>query len=145
MLLLMKALSLFAAAILALSPGLKADDAIPDIVTKGTEALAKEGAAAAIDVWLQGSPINSDSAGKSKLLGGMSAVQDLYGKPLGFELIESFAMTPSLTRVYGIITYEKGPLYARWDCYKSAGGWIVPEFLVNTTAEQVLPQSLLTD
>lgn len=141
----MKALCLLAAAFLVLLPTLKADDAIPDIVTRGTDALAKDGAAAAIDIWLEGSPINSDSAGKSKLLGGMSAVRDLYGKPLGFELIQSFAMTPSLTRVYGVITYEKGALYARWDCYKSASGWIVPEFIVNTTAEQVLPQSLLTD
>lgn len=130
---------------LSLTCVVKADDAVPAIVTAGIQALVKDGPSAAIDVWLKDSPIANDTSGKSQLNGGLTTVQELYGKALGFELIEAYKMTPSVTRVYGIITYEKGMLYARFDCYQAASGWIIPELVVNTTAEQVLPESLLTD
>lgn len=130
--------------IIALTHMVHAQEAIPDIIGNGIAALTKEGSAAAISVWLNGSPIENDTSGRSKLLGGLSAVADLYGKPIGFDLIQSFPISPSLTRVYGVINYQKGVLYARWDCYKTSSGWIIPEFLVNTTAEQVLPTKLLS-
>ena len=130
--------------ITALSHMSYGNDATPDIVGNGITALTKEGPAAALSVWLKGSPIENDTTGRSKILGALSSVQDIYGKPIGFEIIQSVQITPSLTRVYGIITYQKGALYSRWDCYKSAEGWIIPEFFVNTTAEHVLPAKLLS-
>lgn len=132
------------ASIIALTSLSYGQEPTPDIIGNGIAALTKEGSAAALSVWLKGSPIESDTTGRSKILGALSAVADLYGKPLGVDIIQSFAMTPSLTRVYGVINYQKGVLYSRWDCYKSASGWIIPEFFVNTTAEQVLPARLLS-
>jgi hypothetical protein len=121
---------------------LRAADA-PSIITTGIEALKDKGEADALDIWLKGSPIEGDSTGRTKILNILSSVRSLYGNPTGFELIQSHPLTNSVTRVYGVITYAKGPLFVRWDCFKTDAGWIIPEFLMNTTAEQVMPSDFL--
>ncbi len=117
---------------------------LPDVVSKGLNALKISGSAAALDAWLLGSPIEKDAAGRSKILGDLSAIENLYGRATGYEIIQVFPLTPSTLRIYGVILFEKGPLYVRWDAYKTINaGWIIPEFLFHTTAEEVLPRDLL--
>lgn len=133
-------------AVVMISSSLRADEqsvTLPEVVSKGLNALRYSGSASAVDVWLTGSPIEKDAAGRSKILGVLSAVEGAYGKCIGHEVIQIFPITSSTLRIYGVILFEKGPLYARWDCYKVPGGWVIPEFVVNTTAEKALPVELL--
>lgn len=135
--------SLIALSICASSFAQDIDTTLPDIVANGVKALKETNASAAIDVWLKGSPIENDTTGRGKILGGLSTIEGLYGKSTGFDVVEVFPVTPTTVRVYGVVRYEKGPLYARWDCFKTPSGWIIPEFFFNTTAEQVFPAALL--
>jgi hypothetical protein len=119
-------------------------ESLPEVVSKGLNSLKISGPSAALDAWLLGSAQEKDAAARSKLLGTLSAVEDHYGRSTGYEIIQSFALTPSTLRIYGVILFERGPLYVRWDCYKPMdAGWIIPEFQFDMTAEAVLPPELL--
>jgi len=131
---------------LVMSSTLFADDrtvTLPEVVSKGLNALKYSGSASALDAWMVGSPMEKDAAGRSKILGALSSAEGLYGRSTGYEIIQMFSLTPSTLRIYGVILFEKGPLYARWDCFKTADGWVVPEFIVNTAAEKVIPAELM--
>lgn len=119
-------------------------DALPEVVTKGLNSLKISGPSAALEAWMLGSAQEKDAAARSKILGELSAVTDLYGRSTGYEIIQAFALTPSTLRVYGVILFERGPLYVRWDCYKTMdAGWIIPSFQFDIEAEEIFPQDLL--
>lgn len=119
-------------------------DALPEVVSKGLNSLKISGPPAALEAWMAGSAQEKDAAARSKLLGALSAVEDHYGRSTGYEIIQAFPLTPSTLRVYGVILFERGPLYVRWDCYKTMdAGWIIPEFQFDMTADEILPQELL--
>lgn len=59
-------------------------------------------------------------------------------------LLSQVETSPSLRRVYLIIRFEKGPLYASFDCYKpGVESWILPQCDFNTKANLVFPPSLI--
>lgn len=141
----MKTWFLLLTAMILASP-LRANDSmvtLPEVVSKGLNSLKYSGSASAVNAWMIGSPLEKDPAGRSRILGALSAVEGIYGKSTGYEIIQIFALTPSTLRIYGVILFEKGPLYVRWDCYRTTDGWVIPEFVVNTTAEKVIPVELL--
>lgn len=120
-----------------------ATPAIPPIVTAGLEAYQKSGFKAALDVWLKGSPMESDKTSLINTTGAIASIETAYGKMTGYEVVKTVSLSPSTLRVYVVIDYEKGPLFASFYCYKSKDGWIIPKFQCHTDVERVFPESLL--
>jgi hypothetical protein len=120
-----------------------AQEDIPAIVSSGLDAYKKSGGKAALAVWLKGSSLESDTSTGVKMIGILNQIEAAYGKMIGFEKIRLVPVSPSLIRAYVLMKYEKGPLYAAFDCYKTEAGWVIPQVDFNTKASAVLPESFL--
>jgi len=116
---------------------------VPPIVTAGLEAYQKSGFKAALDLWMKGSPMESDKTSLVNITGAIASIETAYGKMTGYEVVKTFSLSPSTLRVYLVINYEKGPLFASFYCYKSKDGWIIPKFLCHTDVERIFPESLM--
>jgi hypothetical protein len=115
---------------------------VPQIVTAGFAAYESKGSRAALGVWLQGSPA-SNPATTEQMIASLAPIEAAYGSVTGHEILRVVPVSPSLRRVYGIIRYERGPLFISFDCYRTGKDWIIPTFLTNTRAAEILPASLL--
>ncbi|HEV3271120.1 MAG TPA: hypothetical protein VGZ93_02970 [Candidatus Methylacidiphilales bacterium] len=114
---------------------------LPKIITDGFDAYKKEGASKALDVWLAGSPIENDSTSRSTVVGSLQTIESAYGKFSGYEHLGTVSFARSTKRYYFVILYEKGPLYAWFEVYKTGGKEIIPSFDCNTKAPLILPES----
>jgi hypothetical protein len=125
--------------------GVQAQTDIPPIVTTGLEAYQKSGANAALEVWLKGSALDGDTTTRLNLIRGLTQIQieAAYGKVVGFEPIRSVTIAPSLHRIYILIKFERGPIYAVFDCYKTEHGWIIPSLDFNAKPTAILPAQIL--
>lgn len=116
---------------------------VPAIVTRGLEAYRTGGIGAAADVWLVGSPISSDAA-RAQLIGALAQLDAAYGHMVGADVVDVLPLGPHVRRVYVVVRMERGPLYGFLECYQTVGGdWIIPSFLFNAKASEILPSRLL--
>ena len=115
---------------------------VPRIVTAGFAAYERNGSRAALAVWLEGSPV-SNPATTEQMIASLAPIDAAYGSVIGHEIVRVVPVTPSLRRVYAIMRYEHGPLFMSFDCYRTGTDWIIPMFLTNTRATEILPASLL--
>ena len=120
-----------------------AETDVPSIVTDGLKAFQKSGGKAGLAAWLKGSPVENDTTTSIGMSGLLSQVETAYGKMIGFEPVRVVSLSPSVRRVYLIMRFEKGPLYASFDCYKPAEVWIIPQVDFNTKASLVFPPALI--
>ena len=116
---------------------------LPPIISNGLDAYQKTDGKAALAAWLKGSPVENDTTTKMQVNGLLAQIEAAYGKMIGSETLRVVTLSPSMQRVYLLIKFEKGPLYASFDCYKSPTGWIVPICDFNTKANTILPAGLL--
>ena len=115
----------------------------PDIVINGFTAYQKSGAAAAVAAWMKDSPIENDTTARAGLVGGMSQIQAAYGNVTGLESVRTVPISPSVRFVYVVLKFERGPVFARFDCYNTGKSWIITQLVLNTKAAEVWPQNLL--
>jgi hypothetical protein len=116
---------------------------VPNIVTDGFAAYQKSGGKAALAAWLKGSPMENDTTTNINMTGLLGQIETAYGKMVGFDTLRVVVVSPALQRVYVLIKFEKGPMYASFDCYKAPAGWIIPILNFNTKASEVLPANFL--
>lgn len=116
------------------------DLSVPEIVSRGFQEFQKNGALAAVNIWLTGSAKESDDDALDQATNRMSRVQSVYGRMLGHELIR---VVPSTRRVYAVVKFEKGAAWMSIDCYKPKQEWIIPSFDFNTRANVILPPNIL--
>jgi hypothetical protein len=131
--------------IVAIPAGAQAADRstdVPRIVTAGFAAYESKGSRAALAAWLEGSPV-SNPATTEQMVASLAPVEAAYGNVIGHETLRVVPVSASVRRVYGIIRYERGPLFIAFDCYWTGKDWIIPMFLTNTKAAEILPASLL--
>jgi hypothetical protein len=114
--------------------------ALPPVVRAGLEAYKVNGAAAGVRRWLTNSPITEQSGSTTQ---AFEQVERAYGRMVGYEILEVIHLGTYASRSYLIILYEKGPVYAWFDCYKPKDEWIMTSFLFNTKADLILPPKLL--
>lgn len=117
--------------------------ATPAVVTKGFKAYEKDGARAALEAWLENSPVSGDSALRRGVLDALYGVESRFGKMEGYEILGAAALGAYVLRTYTVIRYARGPLYAFFDCYRTDSGWVIVNFLVNSQLSAVLPWSML--
>jgi len=116
---------------------------VPDVVTAGIDAYTKSGSGAAVEAWIKGSAVESNRKLRDQIANTLQQAEILYGKILGWELVRVVPITASCWRVYAALKYEKGPLWAAFDCYKS-NAWILADVQFHTSAKEVLPASILS-
>ncbi|MCG6918143.1 MAG: hypothetical protein LJE89_11440 [Deltaproteobacteria bacterium] len=133
-------LSLFIA-IYVTTPSYASD--YPKIVTSALETYKRTGFDEAFKIWMNGSPLENDKTSLMNVRGGMTQVETIYGKMIGYELLKSYQISSATIRTYVVLFYEKGPLFMYLDCYKSPKGWIIPELQFHTQAQVILPKELL--
>lgn len=132
--------------LIALPAGAQAVDRptdVPRIVTAGFAAYEAKGSRGAIAVWLEGSPA-SNPATTEQMIASLTPIEAVYGNVIGHDILLVVPVSPSLRRVYAIARYERGPLFISFDCYRAGKEWIIPMFLTNTRAADILPASLLS-
>jgi hypothetical protein len=111
----------------------------PSIITNGLSAYEKSNINDGIEIWLKGSPLQNDDSTKKSIQEVMSKVEGAYGKIIGWEQIRLIKFSPSFERVYFLIKYEKGPLFATYDCYKPYNRWVISAVDFNTKLQTILP------
>jgi hypothetical protein len=117
---------------------------IPAIVTDGLKVYQKSGSKAALEVWLEGSPMDGEEGPEASLRGLLSQIEKAYGKMIGFEPVRTANFSASVRRVYLVLRFEKGPAYMAFDCYKQGDKWTIPSLDVNTKVTQVFPPALIS-
>lgn len=135
-------IALLATAILACNAYAQAPNARTLFESGATDYL-KSGAASAISTWLKGSALEGNTQATSQA-NTLRQIEDFYGKPESFEFVSESSITNRSSIVLGVINYQKGPLYARFQIYKLPTGlWVATEFKFHTEAAQIFPERVL--
>ena len=113
-------------------------EALPPFILAGLNAYKDKGPEEAVRTWIKGSPIDGskDALSQANIL---RQIQDYYGAYQGFEVARSRELSPRARIVFLILDFDKGPLFAKFDIYRTEPGWILTSFTFNTKAEAVLP------
>ena len=114
--------------------------ALPSVIAAGLEAYKVNGAAAAVTRWMKNSPIPELSGATTE---AFKQIERAYGRMGGYEILQVVPLGTYASRSYLVILYEKGPVYAWFDCYKAKDEWIMTSFLFNTKPDLILPPRLL--
>lgn len=112
------------------------------LVESGTAACIKDGAAAAVTVWIKGSALEGNAHAVSQAT-SLRQVEDFYGKAVGSDVLRAIPLSPRSRLIYFTINFQKGALYARMQAYQMPdGGWVSTEFKFHTEAVNILPPSM---
>jgi len=114
---------------------------LPPIIRGGLDAYKQGGAAIAIATWLKDSPIANESTGGAQA--GFERIESAYGHVIGYDVLQIVPFGPHASRTYVTILYEKGPVYAWFDCYDANERSIITGFLFNTKPDAILPPAML--
>ena len=113
----------------------------PKIVADGFNAYKTGGAAKAVAVWFDGSPLGT-SATESSFATYLGSIETSDGKFLGYEYAGSVVLSPSAKYCYVVFLYEKGPLYGWFEVYSAGGKEIITSYSSNPGATQVFPAAV---
>jgi hypothetical protein len=118
------------------------EPAPPPIVIDGLRVLVSTGIDSAISVWLRGSPLEDDTASAGQIRRIFAKLPPWAGKPVGFDILKTYALGTHLKRTYAVLLLDGGPMFLRFDYYLSPKGWILQHGDFNTDPEKVLPSAI---
>jgi len=136
---------LFITTLLIFSASISYAEETPKIVVDGFEAYKKSGFEDAAKIWYKGSPLKNNTNLTMNIKSAITKIETIYGKMIGYEVLKNLEISPSISRAYAVVLYEKGPIFIYFDCYKSPKGLIIPEIVFNTKAQMILPREVLYD
>ncbi len=119
-----------------------AADEPPPVVIAGLDAYRTNGLKGAYEIWSKGS-LENDKGSRDMVLTGLGQVESAYGKMTGYDIVKTVPIGSVVKRVYLVVHYERGPVYAYMDCYNTAEKWLVTDLLFHTKANLVFPPKLL--
>lgn len=120
-----------------------ADPEVPKIIIDGIKTYQNSGIPGAFVVWVKGSAAENDAGAAAHVADLFTGIERSYGKMTGCEPIKTIFIAPSVRRVFMLLQFEKGPVYASFDCYNTQGAWIISSMDFNTKADMILPRSIL--
>lgn len=115
---------------------------VPSVVIAGLDAYRTKGLKPAYAIWGNGT-LEFDQAAKDAVIAGLAQVELTYGKMSGYNIVKTVVIGSAVQRVYIVLLYERGPVFAYMDCYKSGEKWLVTDLLFHTKANAVFPPGLL--
>ncbi|MEY2490970.1 MAG: hypothetical protein QOC70_2912 [Verrucomicrobiota bacterium] len=140
---------LFVILVCAIAPISAFAEDLPPVVRAGFDAYSAKGAEAAWAAWgLEGgqkaigqaSQWTSDD--KTKFAAALSDAAKNYGRPMGYELIRTFEITPSYRTIHVLWRFERKPLFCMFVCYRGDGDWRVLNFFFGSDPREFLPESI---
>jgi len=111
---------------------------IPKVIVSGLDAYKADGPEAAIKTWLKGSPVEGSKEALSQA-NILRQIQDFYGAYKGFHLVQSRNIGPTSRILYLVLDYETGPVFFKFEVFRTEQAWILTSFTLNTHPEQILP------
>ncbi|HTJ77593.1 MAG TPA: hypothetical protein VL357_01225 [Rariglobus sp.] len=116
---------------------------VPDLINQGFNAYAQSGLNSALQVWLQNSLLDRNTLLRSELL-SLKQADTTYGLFENGEVLRQVVITSRVTRYYVVLYYERAPLWAYFDLYKTRGGnLVISDIFFNNKVQVILPQELL--
>ncbi|MFA6287026.1 MAG: hypothetical protein WC661_06525 [Opitutaceae bacterium] len=116
---------------------------VPEIINQGFNAYAQTGLSAALQVWLQNSLLDRATLLKTELA-ALKQADTTYGLFESGEVMRQVAITPRVTRVYLVLYFERSPLWAYFDLYKTRNGnQVISDIFFNTKVQVILPAEFL--
>ena len=116
---------------------------VPLIVRTGFDSLKASGFKSAVAAWMRGSPAEDPSI-PAQLMQSLGVVLEKYGPYQGYDIVGVVGIGEHVRRIYAVALFDRGPVYASFDCYSRGGSWIIPGFLMNAQAQMILPPAMLT-
>jgi hypothetical protein len=121
---------------------MQAANDVPPVVQAGLDAYRTNGLQSAYGIWSKGT-LENDKASRDMVLTGLNQVESAYGKMIGYDIVKTVPIGSVVKRVYLVVHYEKGPVFAYMDCYKAEEKWLVTDLFFHTKANLVFPPGLL--
>jgi len=112
------------------------------IVSSGYVAYKNAGAEAAVRAWIKGSPVDGSKDALAQA-NSLKQIEDLYGPFRSWHLVASQSFGPDDRFYYAVMSYRDAAVYAKFEIFRGAKGWILDSFSFNTAIEKEFPQSLL--
>jgi len=112
---------------------------VPETVAAGFKEYAEHGPGAAWATWTKDSLLHDNETMKADFMKMSTAATTNLGKSLGEELILSRDVSPSIRILYFTWKFERGPLFLRFNCYRTGNRWIVTWIQSSDWLENLLP------
>jgi len=116
----------------------------PELINQGLRAYSQNGLNTALQLWLQNSLLDRATL----LRGEMAALKQAdanFGAFESGEVMRSVAITPRVTRVYLVLYYERAPLWAWFDLYRTRNGaQVISDVYFSPKVQVILPAELIT-
>jgi hypothetical protein len=111
---------------------------VPTIIQSGFDVYKLEGPDAAVKAWLKNSALegDKDALGQANVL---RRTQGNYGDYRSFDLVHETDISQSVHILFAAINYEKGPLFAKFNIFRTEHGWVITAFEFNTNSEKLFP------
>lgn len=118
---------------------------VPALIGVGFEAYKASGSKDAIAAWLRNAPPSAgiNVEGLPPDIGPGFEKPGAFGPMDSYEIIASYSPTVRLRRIYAVAYFPQGPLFFRFDLYRTAGNWVTYGLKLNLDPEQVLPPELI--
>jgi hypothetical protein len=133
-------------ALLALTPlaaSAQTKPPVPELINQGLNAYAQSGLNTALQIWLQNSLLDRDTLLRSELA-ALKRADASFGLFESGEVMRVAVITPRVTRVYLVLYYERAPLWAWFDLYRTRGGnQVISDVFFSPKVQVILPAELV--
>jgi hypothetical protein len=138
----MKMIALLLAAALS-TCAMAAPDAgkLPPIVRSGLAAYKADGAQAAINAWMVGSPV-ALAEHLQREVGTLRHFEEQFGAYQDFHVVRIVAISPTAQMVYVQLDYLNGPAFGKFLVYQTKAAWNIVKLSLDTDPEAVWNLSL---
>jgi len=116
----------------------------PDNISSLILLLNKNEVEKAINIFFNNSYLQNEKNKKSSLIKKFNNYKKIYGKINNYYSVGEFSITKNLKRYYGILNYEKHPVYMKFNLYLNNNGkWVITEYKLSLVVEEIIPKKLL--
>jgi len=130
---------------LCLAPGAFAQSRVqpPALINQGLLAYAQNGLGTALQLWLQNSLLDRTTLLKGELA-ALKYADANYGAFENGEVMHTVSLTPRVTRVYVVLYYERAPVWAWFDIYRTRHGTeVISDVYFSAKVQVILPPELI--
>lgn len=116
---------------------------VPDLIKHGLSAYAQNGLNTALQVWLQNSLLDSATLLRSELA-ALKRADATFGRFESGEVMQVAIVTPRVRRVYLVLYYERAPVWAWFDLYRTRNGSeVISDVFFSPKVQVILPADRL--
>ena len=116
-------------------------DRVPPIVRSGLAAYKADGAQAAINAWMVGSPIALTEAPEREVR-ALRQFESQFGAYQDFHVVRIATISPTAQMIYVQLDYFNGPAFGKFLAYEAKGTWKIVSFNFGADPEAVWGLSL---